>query len=146
MPTPPSDPQPSREELRQRFLAQAGVAFDLLFDPEHQEQLITFEQREERACELGRDLTVWMLQQHLNTDPDACPDATPTPSCPKCHKPGRRVTPEGDPLPTRAVTTLAGEVTLRRQKWRCTTCRVVFFPPRPTAAAGDGGVQPNGPA
>jgi hypothetical protein len=140
MPTSSSDPRPTREELRQRFLTQAAAAFDLLFDPQHQEQLITFQQREERACQLGRDLTAWMLQQHLNADPHAQPDATYTPSCPKCHRPGRRVTPEGDPLPRRPVTTLAGEVTLQRQKWRCTTCRVVFFPPGSAAAAGDGGV------
>ena len=146
MPMSPSDPKPGRDELRQRFLTQAAAAFDLMFGIEHQEQLITFEQREERACELGRDLTAWMLQQHINADPDARPDATPAPTCPKCLRPGRRVTREGDPLPRRPVTTLAGEVTLHRPKWRCTTCRVVFFPPGPTAAVGDGRVQPNGPA
>ena len=144
MTTGASDPKPSCEELRQRFLTQAAAAFDLMFGAEHQEQLITFEQREERACELGRDLTTWMLQQHANADPDAQPDTPPL--CPKCQRPGRRVTPDGAPLPTRPVTTLAGEVTLHRQKWRCTTCRVVFFPPRPASAVGDRGVQPNGPA
>lgn len=144
MTTPASAPKPSRDELRQQFLTHAAAAFDLLFDPEHQEQLVTFEQREQRACELGRELTAWMLREHANADPDAQPDTPPT--CPKCHRPGRRVTPDDAPLPERAVTTLAGPVTLRRQKWRCTTCRVVFFPPGPTPTTGDRGVQPNGPA
>jgi len=144
MTTAAPDPKPSREELRQRFLTQAAAAFDLMFAPEHQDQLITFEQREDRACALGRDLTAWMLQQHVNADPDAQPD-TPR-ACPKCQRPGRRITPDGAPLPTRPVTTLTGEVTLHRQKWRCTTCRVVFFPPGPAAPVGDRGVQPNGPA
>jgi hypothetical protein len=28
-------------------------------------------------------------------------------------------------------------VARRREQWRCTTCRVVFFPPGPQAPAGD---------
>jgi hypothetical protein len=31
-------------------------------------------------------------------------------------------------------------VTLRREKWHCTTCRVVFFPPRRQAPPGDRGL------
>jgi hypothetical protein len=104
--------------------------------------LVTFDQREERAFELGRDLTTWLLQQHADADAQACPDGQPPPACPKCGRPGRRLTEPDLPLPKRQVTTQAGEVTLSRQKWRCTACRVVFFPPGPEAAAGDGGLQP----
>jgi hypothetical protein len=43
-------------------------------------------------------------------------------------------------LPQRRLTTLAGEVALRREQWRCTTCRVVFFPPRRQAPSGDRGL------
>jgi hypothetical protein len=39
---------------------------------------------------------------------------------------------------------LAGEVTLSREQWRCTTCRVVFFPPGSEVAAGYRGLQPDG--
>src|SRR5918997_1482345 len=70
-----SDLQPTpdarREELRQRWLDHAAAAFDLMFRPEYQDQLVTFDQREERACELGRDLTTWLLQQHVNADAQA---------------------------------------------------------------------------
>ena len=55
-------------ELRQRFLSHAAAAFDLMFAPPYQDQLVTFDQREERACELGRDLTAWLLQRHANAD------------------------------------------------------------------------------
>jgi hypothetical protein len=130
-------PDPRREELRQRFLGHAAAAFDLMFHPDYQDQLVTFDQREERACELGRDLTGWLLQQHANADPLARPEEKQTPACPKCGRPGSRVTPPDDPLPKRPLTTLTGEVILCREKWRCTTCRVVFFPPGPTTPAGD---------
>jgi len=139
-----NDTQPSadtsRQELRQRFLSHAAAAFDLLFDRRYQDQLVTFDQREERACELGRDLTVWLLQQHVNADPLARNADPQAPACPKCQRPGQRVTAADQPLPQRRVTSLAGEVTFHREKWRCTTCRVVFFPPGPEATFGNRGL------
>jgi len=133
-------PDPRRAELRQRFLSHAAAAFDLMFHPDYQDQLVTFDQREERACDLGRDLTAWLLQQHANADPLARPPAEQPPTCPRCGRPGRRVTPPDDPLPRRPVTTRVGEVTLHRERWRCTTCRVVFFPPGPETPAGHRGL------
>jgi len=130
-------PDPRREELRRRWLAHAAAAFDLMFDPRYQDQLVTFDQREERAGDLGRDLTAWLLQQHANADPQARPDPQQAPACPKCGRPGHRVTAAGAPLPQRRLTTRAGEVALSRERWRCTTCRVVFFPLGPAAPPGD---------
>lgn len=125
-------PPPDRAELRRRFLAEAGTAFDLMFDDRLAGDLVTFDQREQRALELGQQLVVGLLQPHINHDPaaDPAPDPAPPPACPRCQRPGRRVTPPGAALPARAVTTCAGEITLRRARYRCTTCRVVFFPPR----------------
>jgi hypothetical protein len=134
----PAQPQTAeqREELRRRWLSHAAAAFDLMFDPQYQDELGTFDQRELRALDLGRDLTAWLIQQHANADGQARPDDSSPPACPKCGQAGRRVTPPDEPLPSRPVTTLSGEVTLRREKWRCTACRVVFFPPRRQALPG----------
>jgi hypothetical protein len=137
-------PDSRREELRQRFLSHAAAAFDLMFDPQYQDQLVTFDQREERACELGRDLTAWLLRQHVNADPQACLEDQLPPTCPKCGRPVQRVTVPEAPLPQRQITSLTGEVTLQREQWRCTTCRVVFFPLGPEAPARHGGLQPGG--
>jgi hypothetical protein len=141
-----SQPEDPRTVLRQRWLAHAAAAFDLMFDPGYQDQLVSFDQREQRAVELSRDLTAWLLQQHVNTDPRARPDESRPIVCPKCGRPGRRVTGPGEALPERRLTTLAGEVALHREKWRCTTCRVVFFPPGPDVAPGYRGLQPDRPA
>src|SRR5262249_8754068 len=54
-----SQPEDPRAALRRRWLAHAAAAFDLLFDPRYQDQLVSFDQREQRAVELGRDLTAW---------------------------------------------------------------------------------------
>jgi hypothetical protein len=125
-------PPPDRAELRRRFLAEATTAFDLMFEEPHTSDLVTFDQREQRALQLGQQLVIALLQQHANHDPAADPGPEPTAPrcCPRCQRPGRRVTPAGEALPTRVVTTCAGDITLRRARYRCTTCRVVFFPPR----------------
>jgi hypothetical protein len=136
-----SDTQKSREEriaeLRQQWLSYTGAAFDLMFHPEHQADLTSFDQRETRACESVDDLKAWLLQQHLDADPDACPPPDQQPvNCPRCGKPARRVERPDKPLFRRDLTSRAGEVTLKRAKWRCATCRVAFFPSGPQAGPG----------
>lgn len=126
-----SDP---REDLRRRWLSHAAAAFDLMFHPEHQADLITFDQREARACELGRDLTTWLVQQHVNADELAQPPADQPIACPRCGRPARQAEPDAPPL-DRSLTGLSGEVELKRDQFKCTTCRIVFFPPGPEARA-----------
>jgi hypothetical protein len=121
----------SREDLRRRWLAHAAAAFDLMFYPDHQADLVTFDQREARACELGRDLSTWLIQQHANADELAQPTAAQQVLCPKCCRPARKKTEPGTPPPGRRLTGLSGEVELRRDQFTCTACRVVFFPPGP---------------
>ncbi len=130
-----SDPSPAstepREDLRRRWLAHAAAAFDLMFHPDHQADLVTFDQREARACELGRDLTAWLVQQHVNADELARPAEHTQILCPKCGHPARRNTDPDGPPGTRQLTSLSGEVQLHCDQWTCTACRVVFFPPGP---------------
>jgi hypothetical protein len=136
----PSAATDPREDLRRRWLAHAAAAFDLMFHPDHQPDLVTFDQREARACELGRDLTAWLIQQHANADDQARPmEGQPIPR-PECGRPARRLTAAQGPPPSRRLTSLTGEVELRRDQWTCTTCRVVFSPPRPEASPGHRGV------
>ena len=137
--TSPTATEP-REDLRRRWLAHAAAAFDLMFHPDHQADLVTFDQREARACELGRDLTTWLIQQHANADDQARPTEDQPITCPKCGRPARRLTDAQAPPPARRLTSLTGEVELRRDQWTCTTCRVVFFPPRPEAGPGHRGL------
>jgi hypothetical protein len=138
----PADVAARREALRQRFLGHCGAAFDLMFHPEYQDQLVTFDQREERAVELGRDLITWLLQQHANAGAQARPGGQPPPACPKCGRPGGRLTEPDQPLPQRQVATQAGQVASNRGRWRCTTCRVVFSPPGQELRLGTEGPSP----
>jgi hypothetical protein len=125
----PSSPA-DREALREQFLRHAAAAFDLMFHPEHQADLVSFDQREARAVELMRDLGSWLLQRQTNADPAARPPQGQPVNCPKCGRPGHRLNDPDEPLPDRPLTTLLGQVNLQRHQFTCTTCRVVFFPPR----------------
>src|SRR5262249_35749503 len=129
-----------RDELRRRFLAEAATAFDLMFPPEGPDDLVTFDQREHRAHDLSQQLAVALLPPAPL--PSACPHdppppppggapppAAPPPS-PRCNGRGGRLPGPGEPLPQRRLAAGDGDVVLRRARYRCTACRVVFFPPR----------------
>jgi hypothetical protein len=133
-------PPAGRERLREQWLQQAAAVFDLYFDPEQAAPPVTFTQREQRACSLTRALAAFLLEQDLDQDPTARPADEQPPACPKCGRPARRRTPQGDPPPRRSLTSDAGEITFRRQQWHCKTCRVSFFPSGPQAPAGHGGL------
>jgi hypothetical protein len=133
-----------REALRERWLLRAGQAFERMFGKDNQDQLITFTQREDMACALGKELAIFLLEEHVTVDAQVRPSEKQPPCCPRCQQPGQRVTGRQDSLPERALTTGAGVVNLRREQWRCKKCRILFFSVRPQAGVGDGGIQPKG--
>jgi hypothetical protein len=129
-----------RDHLKRRWLQQAEAAFELMFDADLQDRLVTFDQREARACSLTRELAAWLLESHIAEDPAVRPADIEPPACPRCSRPARREAPPEDLLPARSLTSAAGEVTLRRQRWYCPTCRAAFFPSGPQARPGDRGL------
>ena len=133
-----------REALRERWLLRAGRAFERMFAEANQDQLVTFTEREDMACALGRELAAFLVEEHAAADGQVRPSDKQPPCCPKCQKPTKRVTKPNGPLPERELTTGAGEVKLRREQWRCQKCRIVFFSVRPQAAVGGGAVQSSG--
>src|SRR5829696_7843548 len=120
-----------RDQLRQQWLQQAEAAFDILFDAQRQDQLVTFDQRETLSVSLGRELANWLLEQHLADDPAARPTGDSPVPCPKCQRAAVRRSPCEAAPPPRSVTCRSGEVTFRREPWHCPSCRVVFFPAGP---------------
>jgi hypothetical protein len=130
-----------REALRERWLLRAGQAFERMFGEASQEQLVTFLEREDLACLLGKELMAFLLEEHLAADGQVRPAKKASPRCPKCEQPATRVTAAAADLPERPLTTRVGDIKLRREQWRCGKCRIVFFSARPQAEAGDGRVQ-----
>ncbi len=133
-----------REALRERWLLRAGKAFERMFAEANQGQLVTFTEREDMACLLGKEMAAFLLEEHAAAEGQVRASEKRPPCCPKCQQPARRVTKAKEKLPERELTTRAGKITLRREQWRCPKCRVVFFSAGPQAEVGDGGLQPAG--
>jgi hypothetical protein len=117
------------EELRRRraaFTDEAGRAFDRMLGADGQDDLVTFDQREARACDLGDALTRRLLADHLAADAAADPGVAV--ACPTCGQAVRCDRPEQVEAETRAVRTRRGVVELTRAARRCSRCRRVFFP------------------
>jgi hypothetical protein len=106
-------------------------------------ELTTFTEREDMACLLAREMAAFLLEEHLADDTQVRPPEEQPACCPRCQKAGERVSERNKKkLPERPLTTRAGDVVLRREQWRCRTCRILFFSARPQAEARHRGVQP----
>ena len=126
-------PQITNEELRKRrreFQEEAGRAFDQMLGSDGQNGLVTFAEREDRACELGDGLTRRLLEEHLGADDSA--DPGPVVDCPICGGPvvaAATDEPEKAETENREVLTRRGKVQYERAARRCSRCRRFFFPP-----------------
>jgi hypothetical protein len=119
----------TREELRRRraaFTEEAGRAFDQMLGDDGQNGLVTFEEREDRACDLGDALTRRLLSDHLLVDQSANPGIEV--ACPICGKAVHCDAPQKAEMEKRQVRTRRGEVELARAARRCSRCRRIFFP------------------
>jgi hypothetical protein len=121
----------NRKELQMRrreFQEEAGRAFDQMLGSDGQNGLVTFSQREDRACELGDGLTRRLLEEHLGADEAADPGGQV--ACPICGGPVACDEPEKVEMENREVLTRRGKVQYERAARRCSRCRRIFFPRR----------------
>jgi len=116
-----------RETLHRRWLERAEAAYRRMFGDKSQEELVTLTQREDMAVSLGKELAAFLLEEHVARDSAVELAEVSTACCPKCGQPGSPAVAEGEKLPQRAVTTRVGEIHMRRQRWWCARCRIVFF-------------------
>lgn len=111
---------------RAEFLAQAEQAFDRMFGPDGQNGLVTFAQREERACEVTDALARWLMAEHIALDPSGPSSVEAV--CPICGGPVRYVSAAEAELAARQFQTRRGKIEYQRAAARCPRCRKIFFP------------------
>jgi hypothetical protein len=111
---------------RAKFLSRAGQAFDRMFGTDGQNGLVTFSQREDRACEVTDELARWLMAEHIALDPTG--GASVEAVCPICGGPARYESGQQAELELREFQTRRGKVEYRRAAARCPRCRKVFFP------------------
>jgi hypothetical protein len=124
--------------LHDHWVKRTEAAYRRMFEGKSQEELVTFTQREDMAMLIAKELAAFLVEEHVALDSAARPAEASTTCCPKCGEAGMPAVHGEEELPERRVTTRAGEIGVRRQRWRCEKCRIVFFSARRSAASGDG--------
>ena len=112
------------------FLHEAAAAFDRMMK-EDQEQVVTFDQMEDRALEVGSKLEVWLMEKLL-AESARKKAAQAQPCCARCQKPLHMTTT----LKKRMLRGLTCEVSFERQEVYCPCCRKAFFPSGPESKTG----------
>lgn len=120
----PTDERIGRK--REEFLSQAAQAFDRMFGSDGQNGLVTFQQREDRACQVGDELTRWLMAEHLALDPVG--GTSVERDCPICSGPVRYESDGQAEGELREFQTRRGKIQYRRAAARCPRCRKIFFP------------------
>jgi uncharacterized protein with PIN domain len=114
------------DSKRAQFLALAGTAFERMFGKDGQNGLVTFAEREERACAVTDELARWLMAEHVTQDPAG--RAGEQPPCPICQRPLPAESARPTPPEVREVMTRRGKIAYRRAAARCPHCRKIFFP------------------
>ena len=118
------------EMKKAEFLREAGEAFDRMMKAD-QEQMITFDQMEDRALEVGGKLEHWLMEKRLSSDARQAASVSSL-CCPQCRKP-LQVAPTPKERRLRGRT---GEVAFERREGYCPCCRKAFFPAGPKLEVG----------
>lgn len=122
-----------RERVREEFLKEAGARFEEMFFEGTFEDLVTFTQREDRACAATDKLWQWMMEKHIELDGAMARSEIPS-LCPKCKKPGRSREKSGAlQKPNRSVVGRRGGIEFERDGYECPGCRILFFSDGSTA-------------
>lgn len=133
-----------RGTLHERWVQRTEAAYRRMFEGKSQEELVTLTQRETMAMLIAKELAAFLLEEHVAMDPAVQPVEATSTCCPKCGHAGTRAArEESEELPERTVTTLAGDIHVGRERWKCTDCRIIFFSARRSAGFGDGRLQPD---
>jgi len=115
------------DRKRAQFLALAGTAFEQMFGSDGQNGLVTFAEREERACAVTDELARWLMAEHVAQDPAGQVGGEHV--CPICQRPLPEEATRPAPPEVRGLMTRRGKIAYRRAAARCPHCRKIFFPP-----------------
>ncbi len=119
---------------RERWKLRTDAAYERMCAGKTEDELVTLEQREEAAMIIAKEMAAFLLEENIARDAVAA--APSSACCPRCGGAGTPTVQAKEPMPQRTVTTRAGDIKLRRQRWRCGKCRIIFFSARRSARPG----------
>ena len=115
------------DRKRAQFVALAEAAFHQMFGLDGHNGLVTFAEREERACAVTDGLARWLMSEHVAQD--ATGEAGVARHCPVCHGLVSEASDLSAEPQVRELMTRRGKIEYRRTPVRCPCCRRLFFPP-----------------
>lgn len=114
------------DRKRAQFMALAEAAFERMFGADGQNGLVTFSEREQRACEVTDELARWLLAEHVAQDPAS--QAGGEARCPICQGPVQEPPDRSAQPLVRELMTRRGKIAYHRGEVHCPRCRRLFFP------------------
>lgn len=127
--------------LEGKFVEKAKEGFKKMFGEDGYNGLVTFRQKEDRACEITDELWEWLMEKHVETDEQTDIQEWRC-QCPKCGARGKsRKEKEGEMLEDREIMGKRGQVECKREGYYCDRCRISFFPSGQTNGTRDGRIQ-----
>jgi uncharacterized protein YbaR (Trm112 family) len=115
------------DRKRAEFVALAETAFERMFGLDGQNGLVTFAEREQRACEVTDELARWLMAAHVAQD--SVGHAGVGDGCPICHGPVQEASDRSAEAEVRELMTRRGRIAYPRGAVHCPRCRRHFFPP-----------------
>ena len=115
-----------RDLKRAQFMALAQAAFERMFGADGQNGLVTFAEREQRACEVTDELARWLMAEHVAQDPGSTFGVNVR--CPVCQGPVHKAAERSPKPAVRELMTRRGKISYRREAVHCPRCRRLFFP------------------
>lgn len=128
-----------KERLWEEFVQKARKSFEGMFGTGTLDELVTFRQREDRACEMVDILWQWMMEKQIGVDEKDLEEAGKR-ECPKCKGIGKKLKASEDEK-GREILGKRGKIGYEREGYYCGRCRKVFFPSRPEDGGGHGRLQ-----
>ena len=128
-----------KERLWEEFMEKARESFEGMFGRGTLDELVTFRQREDRACEMVDRLWQWMMENQIGVDERDLEEIGGR-ECPKCKGIGKKHKACEDEK-GREVLGKRGKVSYEREGYYCGRCRIVFFPSGPADGTGHGRIQ-----
>lgn len=125
-------------KLGEEFLEKARSGFKRMFGEGKLDELRTFVQKDDQACEVVDELWQWMMEKHIEKDEQTV-EVEAKRKCPQCGGIGRDREKEGKEH--RDLIGQHGGVGFEREGYYCGRCRKVFFPSGPEDGDWHGRLQ-----
>lgn len=127
--------------LKAELFKKVEDGFERMFGDGKLDELVTFVQKDNQACEIVDELWQWMMEKHIEKDNETV-EGEAKRRCPWCGGIGKS---REEAKEHRDLIGQRGSVGFEREGYYCARCRKVFFPSGQKDGNRHRGLQPQDP-